>query len=744
MILSRLKNVIYSHFFFLLLAIVGVSAPRCFAGDGIAPERNISMIRGEPGSPEWKVLWDKARNFVRDENYLLAANTYSELYRLKPNIEEANWEYCKVLLKVADFSTAAKIIGGLIEKDPNNSEYLLAGAAVAMYSKNYVAAVDYYGRVLEKDPGGANSDAALLGLATGLRSQGKKELAFGLFEQYSLRHPENSAVIHTLAVDAHELGKDDKARQLYAQLLENRNVDDQIIFEAAQVFDAPGYEKRRSELWREYIIRHPDYMPFRQRLAQYYMDDGSFEAALLQLKYLVDNNENNDVFLLAAGKICQEDLHRPDRALFFYERYLQKHPEDVEVQQQIAGIQLILAGNFLPVVKKDGADQLWAELGAITPNRQAIYLEMADLLEKKGRSDQLIDVLTTLYKNSVQEDDIALRLAQQYYKKAQYKKTIEYLSAVTAEKNKTKSFYLTKGDSERYLGLEMQALVSFTQALSIDPHDFKLRQKCLELAGKMGNGDTLQSLFAGGKKHSDEGALRDFVFVYLDLLAYNFLFEEYALTNNWAKERFTGSLETRTRLDMHMAASLRKEGKTRQAEQLLRQLLLQDVLIEDVLLQLAENAVHDKQINAAKSWFQELLKRSGQLDAGFSYDSQGAKLLLLQIEILQAEKDYEKGQQLIDNYREAAAKSSRRRELAPFLVGLEKRQCWLSYSQGEVETAYQQCEMLVNKGPFDPELIALLGILSRKLQKSDEGEILDSKVSLDGHAGVNQRTGRCC
>ena len=732
MTLSRLKNVNYSRIILLLLVSFGLSVSGCLAGDSIAPERNISMIQGEPGSPEWKVLWDKARNFVHDENYPLAVNAYAEVYRLKPNVEEANWEYCKVLLKVGDFSTAARIIGGLLDKDPNNSQYLLAGGAVALHWKNYVTAIDYYGRVLEKDPSGTNADPALLGLATSLRSQGKKELAFVLFERYALRHPDNSTVIETLAVDAHELGKDDKARTLYDQLLENPAVDDRVIFEAVQVFDEPGYEKKRSDLWQKYLNRHPEYMPFRQKLAQYYMADGSYEAALLQLKYLADNNENNDVFLLAAGKVCQEDLHRPDRALFFYERYLQKHPEAIEIRQRIADIQAILAGKFLAIIEKESAEQLWTELAEITNDRGAIYLEMADLLEKRGKNKELFDVLTTLFKHSAPDDDLALRIAGQYYRKAQYKKSLDYLSAITAEKNKTKSYYLIKGDAERHLGMEIQALASLEKGLSFDPHDVTLRIRCLELAGKMGNGDGLKSLFVNAKGQTDAHDLDDLVFVYLDMLSYNYLFNEYALTSHWAQERFAGFPQTRTRLDMHMAESLRKQGETRRAEQLLRQLLLRGILVEDILVQLTENAVLDKNLVAAKSWFKELQKTTGQLDSNFSYDARGAKVLLVYVEILQAEGEYTKGQRLIARYLSATAKILPNRALQPFLVRLEKKQCWLSYYKGEEREAYQQCNTLLDNGLFDPEVIALQGMVLQKLKRVNERKILDSKIAIDG------------
>lgn len=734
MILSRLKTVITSQFFFFFILLLGLSASGCLAGDGIAPDRNISMVQGEPGAPEWKVLWDRGRKFARDEDYSLAVKTYADLFRIKPNIEEANWEYCKVLLKIEDFSTAAKIIGGLLDKDPNNSDYLLAGGAVATHWKNYATAIRYYGRVFEKDPTGVSSDIALLGLATSLRNQGKKELAFALFEQFNLRHPENSTIIHYLALDAHDLGKGEKARRLYARLLENPDVDDRIIFQAVQVFDVPGYEKKRSTLWLEYLKRHPDYMPFRQRLAKFYMESGAFEAALLQLRYLSDNIEDNEEFLLEAGMLCQRDLNRPDRALFFYERYIQKHPGNLKIQQKINDIQTVLANDFLSIVENGGALQLWRDLAEISLNRLAIYLEMADLLEKKGQTEELIEILTIIYKHSSPEDGIALRIAHQYYRIHQYSKAMDYLGAVTGEKSKTKSYYLFKGETERHLGLEMEALASFEQGLSFDPLDLQLRTKCLELAGKIGNAAKLKSLFNAGLRQSNEGVPADFVFTYLDLLSYNYLFQEYEKINYWARDHFAGLPETIIRFDMHKASSLRKEGKTRRAEQLLRQLLNNNVFVEDILFQLAENAAIDKNISAAESWYQALEKDTKQIGSNFSFDQQGCRMLLLKVNILKAEGKYGPAQALIDNYRMASKKIKVSKDLLPFLVRLEKQSCWLSFYKGKLLEAYQQCGELLDSGPFDPDLLALQGILNRRLKKNDqEKKDYDSKIYIAGN-----------
>lgn len=721
MIQSKLKTVVICQFLFFFLFLLGLSASDCSADNRIAPDRNISMVQGDPETPEWKVLWDKARYFTRSEDYLHAVESYSELFRVKPNIEEANWEYCKALLKVGDFSTASRIIGILLDENPNNIDYLLAGGAIAAHWGNHETAVSYYGKVLEHNPTGPDSDKALLGLATSLRNQGKKNLSFALLEQLSIRHPENNTIIHYLASDAEELGKGEKARQFYARLMQGRQVDDQIIFNAARVFDVPGFEKERNSLWLKYLERNPEHLPYRERLVQFYIENGEPESALSQLKYLADHSENNDDFLLKAGTLCLRDLNRPDSALSYFERYREKNPEDLSIKRKIAEIQSILAKDLHAIVGNVGASQLWKNLNEVTRNPQPIFLELADILEKNGQSTELIEILTTIYAHSSSDEEIALRIARKYSDIREHRQALNYLTMVTGEKSTTKSFYLLKGETEQQLGLDLKALTSFQQGLNLDPLDIHLRQKCLKLAGKTGDVNSLRALFNKGLRHGEEEVSADLVFTYLDSLSFNFLFREYDRIDSWARYHFAGKPETITRLDLHKASSLRKAGKNRQAEQMLRQLLNNDILVDEVLFQLAENAVFDKNSDAAENWYQALQNNSIQGSAShFSINLRESRLILLKVNMLKAEKKYGAAMGHIDNYLKIKVEDDISDELTFYLDQLHVQRCWLSFYDGKLPQAYKQCRELVENGNYDPELLVLLNILNTRLNRKDQ------------------------
>ncbi|MBU1567615.1 MAG: tetratricopeptide repeat protein, partial [Proteobacteria bacterium] len=487
MTFSRLKTVVFSHLLLFCLFFAGVFVLPCTAREGIAPERNISVVQGDQGVPEWKLLWDKARSHVREEKYLQAASVYSEFFKQKNNIEQANWEYCKVLLKTGDYKTAIKIIATLLEKNSHRNEYILAGGQAAAQSKDWEVAARYFGRVLERDPMGELSDVALEGLVVSLRSLWKKELALPLAERLIARQPENLKLIQEMAFDANVIGQNEKARQLFKKLLEGQDVEDSVLFQAIKVFDIPGKEKERIGLLEKYIKRHPEYLPFRHNLIEYYLTNSEYEAALGHLVYLVGHLEDNDAFLLKAGDINLHKLGRPDKALIYYEKYFQKHPNDKEIKQNIANIQYILANDFLTIVENDGAWLLWRDLAKVTPNRKAIYLQMADLLEAKGMVKEHLDILLILHHHHPEDEIISMHLAQKYYDIKQYGNAFKFIDSVVQKQNRTKSYHLLRANIEIELDREIDALSSYEAALQFDAGDSELRKTSMELAGSLGN-----------------------------------------------------------------------------------------------------------------------------------------------------------------------------------------------------------------------------------------------------------------
>lgn len=719
-----------------LLRLAGLFTQSCQAGEGIAPDRTISVVVSEPTTPEWKVIWDKARNLARREAYGQAASLYSTLFQLKPNIEEATWEYCKVLLKIENFTTVNKILPGLLEKTPDRSEYLFAAGQLAVHEKDWTLAARYYGKVLEKDPAGELADAALEGLANSLKAQGRKDSAFTLLEQLIARKPRRMDLLQEGALTAQQLGFTHKARKLYERLLAAEKVDDRVIFLAANAFDTPGYEQKSSLLWSEYLKSHPDYLPFRRKLVDYHLKAGNYHEAIPHIAYLAEHLDNNDEFLLKAGTVNLHQLRRPDKALGYLERYLIKHPDDVAVKQQIVDIQAILARELLSIVENDGAELLWKDLNEVTANRAAIYLAMADLLERKGMDKALLEVLTILHHNSPDNDTLSWRIACQYYRGEQYRQALGFLQKVHRNETKTKAYYAMRGKTEEILGMEIAALTSFEGALAIDPGDTKLRKTCLELAGKIGLVGRVEALFTQGAKnhHTDD----DLVFTYLDQLSRNFQFSQYERVSSKYAVLLGSNQRLADRLDLMKANVLRREGKNRSAEQLLRSMLAEERSVKDVLFTLTDNAIADRNLNAAETWYQALVQRSVGQGPEFSHDEEGARRLLRKVRILKNSGEYEHAVELIRTYQKERQQGNSS-ALSRLPEELEKELCWLNYYQGEYKETLKTVQSLDSGSDFEPELYILSRLLVRKLKlASTTGKELETRLIVNEHPSLTR------
>ena len=76
----------------------------------LVPERDVTL-QGK-SIPAWKKLWDEARALVRSGAYLEAEVKYEKLLSLKGNIEEARWEYARLLMKNGDWGEGNSCYGG--------------------------------------------------------------------------------------------------------------------------------------------------------------------------------------------------------------------------------------------------------------------------------------------------------------------------------------------------------------------------------------------------------------------------------------------------------------------------------------------------------------------------------------------------------------------------------------------------------------------------------------------------------
>jgi tetratricopeptide (TPR) repeat protein len=160
-------------FFILLLAPVYVSA----APPAIIPDRDV-VLSDTSQEPEWKILWDEARELARQQKYVESARIYSRLLSLKKNLEEASWEYCLVLMTLSEWDQASILLEDLLEANPRHTDYLLTAGLVSLKKREFAKAAVFYNLVYQKksaailDEERPEIQEALAGLVTALNGQG--------------------------------------------------------------------------------------------------------------------------------------------------------------------------------------------------------------------------------------------------------------------------------------------------------------------------------------------------------------------------------------------------------------------------------------------------------------------------------------------------------------------------------------------------------------------------------------------
>jgi tetratricopeptide (TPR) repeat protein len=606
------------------------------AAENAAPPREISIVNGdvvEVTLPRWMRLWEDARAAFKAEDYPSALQLYGKLYQIKPGVEEAAWEYCKLLIGSGDFGVLKSVLDGLLEQAPNRNEYLLMAGKVALHNREYDLAARRFGKVFENDPVGEHAVVALEGLVDSLRAQGKKRLAFPLLEQLSLRKPGDREILSELARDAYLLEMNRKAHRLYGVLVQEPEVADRILFKAAQVYEAVSDTGGAVELWLRYLKRHPDYFPFREKLVQHYLSRNRFEEAVSHLEKLAAGIDRDGRDLLELSDIYLYRLHRPDKALYYYEKYLDIHPEDEKIRKKISDIQSYLANDFLAIVENDGARMLWRDLAAIAPNRLAIYLEMARILEQKGKTRELVEILVILFTASPEDDTVILRLARSYIKLQEYEKALVYLKKLS-DGARNKEVELLMADTLHSLGRSEQELEKRLEALRHDPRDVKLLNDCLVLSGEIGFVEKQIEIFAYVMRQEQHYTpLFELVRTHLHYLAGNYMVEESQKVYQWAKARFHSSPEIQAGLTMLWADSLNRAGLKKKADGVLRNLLHEGYLKEQIGVQLATISLEDGRLEEADSWLRTVMDGIGSVQ-GAAADALNCDLLLTRVKAL--------------------------------------------------------------------------------------------------------------
>ncbi len=660
--------------------------------------------------PSWKEVWDMARELVQKGELSQASLHYNTLLKLKPGIEEAKWEYCKILMDLQDWETATLHLERLVELDPARNDYRISAGTAALKQANFLLAIQHFGHVYERNPLGDHSLAALRGLIAGLEGEGKKENAFLMMEQLFLRDGADPELVHKLALLAEELGMSEKARFYYVRLVNEHggSVENATLLRAALLHETGGDDETAVFFREKYLERRPDSLPSRKKAAEHYLKTGRRSLALPQLLVRSKTEGGDGDTLRVIGRIYRYDEKRPDKALHYFEDYHTAHPDDEETNREISRIRVQLADNFLPIVEGGGASRLWPDLARITRNPRAVYLAMADMLESSGSEKELAEVLEVVYARNPEDYMTALRLAKLYKKRKNYAESLRRLEGISAYAAEIPEAPLMEAEINALLGDEAGALLSYLRYLQRKPNDEKIRTASLELAGQLGFVEELRSAFGRhGKGYSTEENFSELDRLYLEGLNGNGFFTEADEHYKVLLGETPPDCPAGVRIRFHRADMLLARGRLHEAGEVVRRILADNIEVETALEKLTQIALDDQRLAWARSWFSSLIGLVGIEYVLPNADQWPERLFLLHVDLLNAETRHSLAVRTLEKFlaKTDLRKGSERK--LRFCLKLVR----LYFQHGEYDKCRRLVRRVLNEYPQHIEILAISGLL---------------------------------
>lgn len=578
------------------------------------PARSITFKDGFQ-QPEWMQIWEQARTAYKETKNVLAANLYRQLLINKPHIEEALREYILVLMSLEQWETAGNRLRELLELNPVSNEYQLYAGRVALVLKHYNRAATYLGQVYSLNPNGLYALEALRGQILALEKQELQEMAYPLMEQLYLLVAHEQESIRRLARYSLKLGYKNKAKMYYKTLLTEFGGTDLDYLESEPLFTEANEIEMSIRCWQGYLQYHPYYLPYHTELSNYFLKSEEKEKALPHILVRIAHGDEQPEIFLIAGKLYLYEKGRPDKALYYYDEYKKRKPDDESVYSEIRRIQAILANDLLVIVENEGAWNLWRDLAKVIPDRLAVYYSMAEQLKELDRPKELLEIKEIIYSHNPGDQENLFALAGMRFKAGDIAGCSQALDSLQNQMKTGKDYFFLRAGVEEKSGDISRALPYYKDYLLQVPNDYPIILHSMELSGKIGLISELNYYFGlvPSERFDPELSFRASL-LYGDILVQNCLYASARVFYVELAEHFTIDDSQWTLLHERIAKIFQYEDSFFEAEQEYRLLLTKGSGQTKYLKSLVQNALQARDWNGAWKWheFQVLVSKKLQ------------------------------------------------------------------------------------------------------------------------------------
>lgn len=699
------------HLFFLLFLTF------CIPSLLIAAENGHSVVlQNSLSQPGWMKLWNSAREVSKNGEKEKAVSIYRELFIIKPRIEEALREYVLLLMDLGEWKEAGLIMQKLLENDSSSPEYLIYSGRIALIQKRYERASKYMGQVYTMDPNGVFAIEALKGQIFALHKLNRPEMVYPLMEQLYLLVPHEERLIRQLAVYSKKLGNTTKALNYYTTLISEFSGNDVDFLESAPLFEEAKDQEMLIACWQGYLIEHPFYIPFHKKLSNYFLKNNLEHKALPHLLVQIAHGGNTPQLFLDTGKLYLYQEGRPDKALYYYEEYRKRSPQDTEVETEIKRIQAILAGDLLVIVENEGAWNLWRDLAKVIPDRLSVYYSMADQLKDLGKISELLEILEIINVHNPNDQKTLFQLAQLYFEKGMYDAASRSLDDLHSDMHLEQEYLLLKVKIAEEKNIGIQTLDYYRLYLQGYPTDISILYRALQLAGELGEIQDLNFFYSLVSNQAVKSPVyKKASLLYGDALIINELFSRaeefyFAFQKNTLLTKSEQNL-----INKSLFTILKLEGRLFEAEQFLRLRLIEDKndhwAIKKLIL---INRLTEKWDNAWK-WYDYLVTISENLN---SKDFPGMNMYLMEkIHILYDSGHSEEAIILLEDFL-SQLKPLTESDKEKY-IDLKTELARFYYFEGKITNVQNVLQMLRPEAPENIDLLTLEQLVSINTRDTD-------------------------
>ncbi len=680
-----------------------------------ASQIQVNIEEQDGAAPSWKLLWDQARQHTRNNNFSEAKDFYQALLNLKPNIVEARWEYCKLLISIDDFTKAARVIEGLLELEPNHQEYLITAGELALINKHFNKAVRHFGQVYENSSFGQVYDAAIKGLVKGFQGLGKEQSAYSLLEQYYQRNTTNLEILADLAPLSKKLGYNTKARFYYSRLAGINPTNKEILATTAQLYEDENLYRNAAVYWIKYLELEENYLPFHRKLSQYYLEIDKPEKALPHFIKIYKQDQLSTALALQIGEIYATQLNRPDKALLYFEQYSSSFPFNDKVAIRINKIRNTLAQQYLPIVENDAANQLWQDLDMITLNKEKLFLVMADALKRKNKIDNEVALIEILHNERPADLDLTYRLALLYNRLNKTEQAYLLLLFLDKQGYDDKSYLLVKAELELNKKLEVQSLGSYVRFFQFYSDNLDALENIIIIAGNLGLMETLNQVWEQRPMKLPDDKYLELSLRYIESLRNNSLFASADKVYEDLLNRYNDDNSILPKIYFHRSDSLYQEGLVFEAEQLIRQVLARDLEANNALQKLVTLSIQENRYSQARSWLNLLAKRIGVMDFEEVENQLPDILHFLYVAILMGEREFDDAEELVVNHQKYTSSTE---EHSAFKKQSDQYLAKIYYNQQEYDRGLKKLATLRTANTGDDELYVIEDIIKTQNKKT--------------------------